>query len=490
VSHVFRNPVINANQGEDHGDPFVLKVGDTYYLYHTGRSAISLYTSQDLVHWTFEGPVLEASTDPDHWAQVDLWAPEVFCQDGVYYLYVAGTRFQADGRADDRVRRQGIARAESPRGPFRWDPAPLTDEWSIDGHPFRDEDGSLWLFYNIRTEATRFWDGTTGCGNVVDRLLAPDRLEGRQVPVAFPNKRWEGSKEGTWYWNEGPCVLKRRGVYYQMYSGGFFADDTYGVGFATAPAPRGPWTKYPGNPILRTGRGIRGPGHHCVVKGPDGVTPYVAYHGYIPGEKGRKVHIDRLYWAGDRLVVAGPTDGEQPEPAGPVYDPAVPHWHASAWLDGAVLANLVLAAGGGAPGLAPGALHHAEAVKAGDTLRIFVDGVLHHTQTVAAGASPAPATFSGAGATVTSWLDDQTICELAEGASRTWDWGGTSPLEIAVAVRGRVELEAGAQRLATETAGDRFTLLRLTVPGGADRVTITAGHGGATVTDLVLTARS
>jgi beta-xylosidase len=407
----FRNPVINENQGEDHGDPFVLCHEGVYYLYHTGRTGIPLYTSRDLVNWTYEGVVLEASGAPGHWAQIDLWAPEVLYHGGLFYMYVAGTRRREDGRGDDQERRQGIARAESPRGPFRWDPAPLVNTWSIDGHPFRDEDGSLWLFYNIRTEASRYWDGTTGCGNVVDRLPAPDRLEGMPVPVAFPNKRWEGNKEGTWYWNEGPTVLKRRGLYYQMYSGGFYADDTYGVGFATAPAPRGPWTKYPGNPILRTGRGILGPGHHCVVKGPDGVTPYVVYHGYVPGEKGRKVHIDRLYWAGDRLVVAGPTAEDQPVPPGPVPHPI-------------------------------------------------------------------------------AWLEDEAIHELPEGATKAWDWVGSGSLELSLAVRGRVDLQAGAERLAVETADDGFTLVRLTVRDGADRVAVVAGHGGATVTDLTLTARS
>ncbi|HWI62818.1 MAG TPA: glycoside hydrolase family 43 protein, partial [Symbiobacteriaceae bacterium] len=267
----FVNPVITDDQGLDHGDPFVMEYRGTYYLYHTGQHGIHLYTSAGLVDWEYRGVVLKAHPSPEHGAQIDFWAPEVMHHEGTFYMYVAATRKRADGLGDDFLRRQWIARATSPLGPFQWDDQPLVpDEWSIDGHPFRDDDGQLWLFYNIRTDASRYWDGTTGCGNVVDRLLAPDRLEGVQSVAAFPNKRWEGNREGTWYWNEGPCVLMRRGMYYQMYSGGFYADDTYGVGFATAPAPRGPWTKYHANPILRSGNGVLGPGHHSVVLGPDG----------------------------------------------------------------------------------------------------------------------------------------------------------------------------------------------------------------------------
>lgn len=474
----FSNPVVTDDQGMDHGDPFVMKYLDTYYLYHTGRDGIHLYTSADLAGWEYRGVVLRADPSPEHWAQIDFWAPEVMHHDDTFYMYVAATRKRPDGGGDDQLRRQGIARSSSPLGPFKWDPQPLADEWSIDGHPYRDESGDLWLFYNIRTEASRYWDGTTGCGNVVDRLVAPDKLEGAQAVVAFPNKRWEGNREGTWYWNEGPCVLKRRGVYYQMYSGGFFADDTYGVGFATAPAPRGPWTKYHANPILRSGRDVRGPGHHSVVTGPDGVTSWMVYHGYVPGQKGRKVFIDRLFWAGDRLVIDGPTGGEHEAPAGPVYDPAVPHWQASSWVSGQQVtvggATLPLGAG----------RHQVRAVKAASQLRIYVDGVLRHAGQYAGGPD-----LAGEALTCTSFLDDEAVYELPDGATQAWHWGGAGPLELSLAVRGRASLEAGARRLEIDAPGDRFTLVRLQVEEGAGQVRVTAGQGGATVTDLVLTAR-
>src|SRR4028119_1135722 len=79
----FTNPVISGARGRDHGDPFVLRYLDEYFLYHTtddGDSGISVHRSHDLVHWEFAGYALEGA-GPGHWAQTDLWAPEVmYCR--------------------------------------------------------------------------------------------------------------------------------------------------------------------------------------------------------------------------------------------------------------------------------------------------------------------------------------------------------------------------------------------------------------------------
>src|SRR5438270_3477022 len=207
----FVNPVISDDGGRDHGDPFVLAFLDRYYLYHTtddGRRGISVHGSRDLVNWHFGGFALEPA-GADHWAQTDLWAPEVMYYEGVFYMYVSAARAGPSGRGIEETRRQGLARASSPLGPFVLDPEPLIrDAWSIDGHPFRDEDGSLWLFYNIRSQATRY-RGMPGSGTVVDRLLDPAVLEGYPTPVSFPSQAWEGGSSQAGYWNEGSWVLKR-----------------------------------------------------------------------------------------------------------------------------------------------------------------------------------------------------------------------------------------------------------------------------------------
>lgn len=481
----FCNPVIGDQDGRDHGDPFVLAFQNAYYLYHTGKEGIHLYQSADLVHWQYCGIVLQANPAADHWAQYELWAPEVLYNEGVFLMYVAGTKRLANGKGDDQARRLGIARSASPTGPFVWDDQPLVPwEWSIDGHPFRANDGSLWLFYNIRTEASRYPDGTTGCGNVVDRLLTPDQLEGRQAKVTFPDHRWEGNAEGTWYWNEGPCVLQRHGLYYQMYSGGCYRDGTYAVGYATAPEPRGPWTKYAGNPILHSREGILGPGHHCVVKAPDGVTPYIVYHGYLPGQKGRKVHIDRLFWAGDRLLLVGPTVDEQPLPPGPVYDEHVPYWQLLAWVQAAEIrlsaAQLTLSK----------VCHQVRAVCA-DQLRIWVDGIPQYTGPAEGVTPDLQADGDVRSLAITSWLDDERVHMVPAGEQAVWLWGGNTDVEVSMAVRGQAVVEtypANGNPAAVEAYGG-YQHIRFTVAGGMERLVVQAGTSGAYVTDVVITAR-
>jgi beta-xylosidase len=284
----------------DHGDPFVLRSGDRYYLYHTGATAVPVYESVDLRAWTPRGVALDNAGAPA-WAARDYWAPEVVSRDGTFFMYVAATSRQPTGAGDDRARRVGVARATSALGPFTWDPEPLVAEWSIDANPFQDRGGDWWLCYSARNAATRYRDGTVGCGIAIDRLLEPDRVAGDVTVILVPDRRWEGNRRGSWYWNEAPCVTPRGDHYCVLYSGGWFGDGTYAVGLATATGLRGPWTKDPGNPLLASGPDVIGPGHTCLTTSPDGRTTFLVYHGRLPGRAGRAVFVDELTWTDDRF---------------------------------------------------------------------------------------------------------------------------------------------------------------------------------------------
>ena len=496
VPTAFRNPVISGEPGDDHGDPFAIKYLDSYFLYHTGetsgRRGVSVHRSVDLVHWEFQGYALEAAETG--WAWADLWAPEVVYERGTFYMYISGRDRTAGPSAGpwhfgegDAGRRVGVARATSPLGPFVPDERPLTDSWSIDAHPFRDDDGSMWLFYNVRTSDFPGADGLPGTGTVCDRLLAPDRLEGRPAPVTFPSEAWEGVPTKDWFWNEAPYVLKRRERYYQMYSGGSFADSSYAIGLSEATSPRGPWRKYPGNPVLTSGGRIVGPGHHSFVFGPDVATRYAIYHAYVEGEGGRKVNLDRLFWAGDRPLIAGPTEDEQPRPPGPRFDPAVASWRAETWVRGTWVE-----VAGARFALAPSdAWHQVEAVRSNGRVAVRVGGVLRSSR-------PAPAAPPGPGfasdgdvieETVTSFLEDGALHHLPAASAYVWRWGAGGLLELSLAVKGRVELGVGASRHEVGADPDEWDLFRLEHEGGADEITVTTADGGATVTDLFVYAR-
>ncbi|MFC0471789.1 glycoside hydrolase family 43 protein [Halalkalibacter kiskunsagensis] len=325
----YQNPVISI-KGVDHGDPAVLKYNGMYYLYHTGPREIPVYQSTNLVDWEKVGVALHASDDPNHWAQIDLWAPEIIHENGTFYMYVTGAMRNEDGSANDEIRHIGVATSESPTGPFELAQEPLTGEWSIDAHPFKDEDGTYYMFYNVRNDYTKGPNGVIGTGNVVDRLVDLTTLSGNPTMVVKPEHLWEGNKEHSFFWNEGPFVLKRKGTYYQMYSAGFFGDDTYGVYYATSSTPMGPrgmddtsWKKWKGGePILKTNEACYGPGHHVVVKGPNGVEDFIVYHGYEPDEnvQERRVRVGRFKWEGDHMWLEPPSFSELPLPEAPTFD--------------------------------------------------------------------------------------------------------------------------------------------------------------------------
>ena len=74
-----------------------------------------------------------------------------------------------------------------------------------------------------------------------------------------------------------------------------------------APSPAGPWTKFDGNPVIKAGNGVTGPGHCSVTDSPDGKEMFVAYHRhggkenkerlatYIMRKVGIRVNPDSLF---------------------------------------------------------------------------------------------------------------------------------------------------------------------------------------------------
>lgn len=171
-----------------------------------------------------------------------------------------------------------------------------------------------------------------GTGTVVDRMLDWFTLEGKPRPVTRAKYDWQvydphrKEKGGVrWHTVEGPAVLKRKGLYYEMFSGGNWQNTTYGVSYAISPRLDGPdeWLQFSDGtnvmPILRTlPEAVIGPGHNCVVRGPNNRELYCVYHRWT--DDGRVMAIDRMDFAGDRIFVIGPSHSPQPAPFEPKLD--------------------------------------------------------------------------------------------------------------------------------------------------------------------------
>ena len=109
------------------------------------------------------------------------------------------------------------------------------------------------------------------------------------------------------------------------YSGNHFGGENYAVGYATAQAPLGPYTKSPTNPILQKntdeGGDVTGTGHNSILFAPDSTQMFCVYHGRTTktGDE-RVVFIDRMEILPDgQLVVHGPTTSPQPVPVASAF---------------------------------------------------------------------------------------------------------------------------------------------------------------------------
>jgi len=266
------------------GDPAVIYYRGVYYLYPTGDNhGYDVYTSKDLVHWT-KGPKVFRSKGHD------VWAPDVFFNkdDGRFYLY-----YTVNGRV-------GVASADRPDGEFK-------DHWTlinhaIDAHMFRDDDGSYFLYYARYPKFAIF----------VQPMASPVQKKGPPVQVIAPSEAWEKKNVPV---TEAPWLVKHDGVYYLLYSGGSPDSENYAIGYATAAQPLGPYTKYPGNPIIHKGDGIFGPGHVSVVQDQAGKY-WLVYHQQKDATEGwdRMICIDPLWFDKEGVLHAKATRAA-PRPA-------------------------------------------------------------------------------------------------------------------------------------------------------------------------------
>lgn len=245
-------------------DPFVMLRGDTYYAYGThSDDGIEVYTSGDLLTWKYEGLALDKK---DSWGDRWFWAPEVMEKNGKFYMFYS---------ADEHI---CVATADAPQGPFRQAvKQPVWDEKSIDTSLFIDDDGTPYLYF------VRFTDGNVIWVAQMNDDLASFKQETLTecVKVGEP---WELAQDKPAKVAEGPSIVKKDGVYYLVYSANHFESKNYGVGYATASGPMGPWKKYEGNPILQRADGLAGTGHGAPFRCKDGSWKYI-FHAHWNTEK-------------------------------------------------------------------------------------------------------------------------------------------------------------------------------------------------------------
>jgi hypothetical protein len=173
----------------------------------------------------------------------------------------------------------------------------------IDAHVFRDDDARIYLYFTHTPSFTMYCvplkDPATPGGPVTKCFEISAEWEKRAFPI-----------------NEGPWMLKHDGTYYMLYSGADGQSIYYSVGYATAPTPIGPFTKYEKNPFFQDLPAINGPGHGSVIKDRAGQLWHL-YHQKTGVEKGwkRDLCLDPISFDDKGVIHGKPTRGvEQPAP--------------------------------------------------------------------------------------------------------------------------------------------------------------------------------
>lgn len=242
VALAYQNPILGPIN-----DPDCMMIDGLYRLIEPegGKQSghFNYRTSRDLVHWS--DPVAILQQKPG----IGLWQGYFFKDsDGKLYLYYAAV----DTAKQKTVH---VARAADFTGPFTELGVIATN--AIDPFLFRDDDGSLWLYFK---------NDQPGLKSIfVQRMSSAATVAGSPIEVLHPQAK---TFEDSGYVSvEGPTLIKRAGLYFLLYTGGPFSAKSYAVGYAVAKHPDGPFTRGRNNPILANSKssGVFSPGVPDVV---------------------------------------------------------------------------------------------------------------------------------------------------------------------------------------------------------------------------------
>jgi hypothetical protein len=188
------------------------------------------------------------------WALQQMWAPDAAEKNGTYYLFFPV-------KDHDGIFRIGVAKSNSPTGPFVSQPTAIKNSFSIDPAVFKNEDGNYYMYFG------GIWGGQlqrwrTGVFNAAEEKNPVAHLPGDDEPALcakvarLTNDLLEFAEEPSDViildedgklllqgdndrrFFEASWMHKYNGKYYFSYSTG----DTHYICYAIADGPYGPFT--------------------------------------------------------------------------------------------------------------------------------------------------------------------------------------------------------------------------------------------------------
>ncbi len=264
----YMNPVL----GGDYPDPSVLRTGEDYYMTHSSfeyMPGLLIWHSRDLVNWEPVGYAL-------HEYVGSVWAPDLVCHQGTYYIY-----FPAGGT-------NWVVTASDPAGPWS-DPVDLEVGHIDPGH--------------VVDDGERRYLHLSG-GHVVE--LAGDGLSTVSKPVkVYDGWQYPEDWRVECFCLESPKLTKHNDYYYLTVAEGGTAGPatSHMVVSSRSETPTGPWEHSPWNPVIHTESREEtwwSKGHGTLVSTP-GNKWYIMFHGYEKGYHtlGRQTLMEPVEWTGN-----------------------------------------------------------------------------------------------------------------------------------------------------------------------------------------------
>jgi arabinan endo-1,5-alpha-L-arabinosidase len=288
----YSNPVVSKSLP----DPTIIKIeSGEFYLYATEDTRNTpIYTSKNLVDWTFVGTAFTNSTRPNFESGGSIWAPDINYINGQYVLYYALSVWGGEQTCGI-----GTAISRSPEGPFT-DRGKLirSNEIGVQNSidPYYIEDGGKHYL---------FWGSFHGIYGIE---LESDGLSmksgGSKTQIA-----------GTSF--EGAYIHKRGNYYYLFASVGSCCngvDSTYELVVGRSTSLFGRYVDKSGKEMMSNGYTVIlssnnrwvGNGHCSEIVKDNGGNDWILYHGIDRNDaNGRKLLLDRVRWDNDWPYIEG-----------------------------------------------------------------------------------------------------------------------------------------------------------------------------------------
>lgn len=266
---------------EQRADPWIYKHTDGYYYFTASvpeYDTIEVRRSKTIKGIAEAEPVVAWRKHETGPLSALIWAPEIHCINGRWYIYYAAAPSKeiVDGLFQHRMFVIENKSANPLEGSWE-EKGQINTDWesfALDATSFEHK-GQQYLVWaqkdpNIKGNSNLY----------IAPLENPWTIQGPQVMITKPEYDWETI--GFWV-NEGPAVLKRDGKIFISFSGSA-TDENYAMGILTAdedsdvmdPAS---WSKST-EPVFKTcyETGQYGPGHNSFTVSEDGSKDVLVYH--------------------------------------------------------------------------------------------------------------------------------------------------------------------------------------------------------------------